>query len=86
MPRAVVKNGLIVPVDPLPSEWTEGKEVWVQETLEVGENQANDDHWLEDLNAMMAENDAEDFKKLEEALRDADRLAKDWVRREMGLP
>jgi hypothetical protein len=86
MPRAVLKNGVIYPVDPLPPEWADGKELWVEEPHEPGDNLHGEDHWLDELDAMVAENDAEDFKKLEDALREADQQAKEWVRREMGLP
>lgn len=86
MPRAVLKNGVIYPVDPLPPEWIDGKELWIEESHEPDANLQGEDHWLDELDAMVAENDPEDFKKLEEALRVADQEAKEWMRREMGLP
>jgi hypothetical protein len=86
MPRAVLKNGVIYPVDPLPPEWEDGQELWVEEPHEPGESLQGEDHWLDELDAMVAENDPEDFKTLEEALRVADQEAKEWMRREMGLP
>jgi hypothetical protein len=84
MPRAILKNGVIYPVDPLPPTWSDGKEVWVEEcSTEIPEKQ---DSWLQEFEAMVAENDADDIARLEQALKEADDLAKDQVRRQMGLP
>jgi hypothetical protein len=86
MPRAVLRNGVIYPLDPLPPDWADGKELRVEETDETVENPQGADRWFDELEAMVAQNDPEDIKKLEEALQEADKQAKEWMRREMGNP
>lgn len=84
MPRAILKNGVIYPVDPLPAEWVDGQDLLV-EAVQPDPPPA-DDLWLEALDAMVACNDPEDLARLEAALREADEIAKAQVRRDMGLP
>jgi hypothetical protein len=86
MPRAVVKNGVIYPLDPLPAEWTDGKEVWVEEAPRAAESPEEVDEWYRELEAMVAQNDPKDFERVEAALRRADEQAKEAMRKEMGLP
>jgi hypothetical protein len=91
MPRAVVKDGLIYPLDPLPPDWTNGKEVWVdaiyQENGKNGEESPEAiDKWYEELEAMVALNDPADNQRLEDALKEADQIEKERMRKEMGLP
>jgi hypothetical protein len=84
MPRAVLKNGLIYPVEPLPPEWAEGQELEVQEVQDG--TPGGLEQWYQELEAMAAQNDEEDFARLEAALKEAHDLAKEQMRREMGLP
>jgi hypothetical protein len=91
MPRAVFKDGVVYPLDPFPSEWKDGQEVWVdmnqlESSLERKESLETIDRWFEELEAMVAHNDPEDIKKLEEALEENDRIEKDRMRKEMGIP
>ena len=44
------------------------------------------DKWRQELEAQAAQIASEDIQRLEAALAEADRLAKERVRREMGLP
>ena len=84
MPRAVLKNGLIYPVEPLPPEWVEGQELEVQEVPDG--TQDGLEQWYQELEAMAAQNDKEDFARLKAALKEAHDVAKEQMRREMGLP
>ena len=84
MPRAVLKNGVIYPTEPLPPDWEDGQELWVEEA--DGNGSAEDERWLGRMDALVAGNDPEDLARLEAALKEADELAKAQVRREMGLP
>jgi hypothetical protein len=43
------------------------------------------DEWSREVDALASEIPAEDFDRLEEALEEADREAKELVRRQMGL-
>jgi hypothetical protein len=84
MPRAVLRNGLIYPVEPLPAEWAEGQELEVQEVQDGARSGL--EQWYRELEAMAAQNDEEDFARLEAALKEADDLAKEQMRKRMGLP
>ena len=42
MPRAVLRNGVIYPLDPLPPDWADGKELWLKETDEAVDRNASD--------------------------------------------
>lgn len=37
MPRAVLKNGVILPLDPLPADWADGQQLRVERADEAGE-------------------------------------------------
>ena len=85
MIKAVLKNGTIQPLEPIPSEWDDGVELQVEaadspDTPEVIRS------WYEDLNRLAAKIAPKDMERLESALREADAEAKAQVRREMGLP
>lgn len=84
MVKAVLKDGVICPVEPLPEGWTEGQELWIEER--PAEDQEDLDQWYRDLEAMVSANDPVDFARVRAALDEARQLAKAQVRREMGLP
>ncbi len=82
--RAVVKDGQIRLVDPLPSEWVEGQEL----TVDAGDTiptEAELKAWDQKLREGAARIPAEDHERFEAALREQEQESKDWVRREWGL-
>jgi hypothetical protein len=85
MIRAVVDNGSLRPLDPLPPEWQDGRELTVSESLE--REPESFEQWQRELEALIAEipDDPEDRQRMQQVLEDADRVAKEFVRREMGL-
>jgi hypothetical protein len=84
--RAVVHNGFIQPLEPLPAEWHDGHEVVVDD-LEVPSRPEDIDTWFEDMKRLTSElDDAKEWQEIEAALAEADRQSKALVRREMGLP
>jgi hypothetical protein len=87
MIRARVNNGLIQPLEPLPREWQDGREVVVADLAEQqGNGTADLDGWAEDMNRLTAElNDPREWEQMDAALAEADRQNKALVRREMGL-
>jgi len=85
MPRAVLKNGSIVPLDPLPEEWVEGTELEVEQAKPGQAAQSLED-WYRELDQMCSENSPEDIDRLDAALKCADVHARQAVRREAGLP
>jgi len=84
MTKAIIRNGAVVPMEPLPVEWTDGTEVNLEG--EMPESADEIERQFDELDCLcLAGNEAE-HQKLQSALDDADREAKTWMRREMGLP
>ncbi len=84
--RAIVEQGRIRPLEPLPSEWVEGRELRVLEA-EPHDGPDEGDRWSREMDKLAAEtDDPEDWAHIEAALADADIQAKAHVRREMGIP
>lgn len=85
MIRAVVRDGMIQPLGPLPTTWGDGQE------LQDTEGEPSDDpevinRWARELSAISDRSyDPSDWSRLEATLAEEDRLAKDRMRREMGL-
>jgi hypothetical protein len=87
MIRAVVKNGVIQPLEPLPADWKEGREVFVDDLAEEPSDSDEFDRWSEDMKTLTAElNNPQEWQEIEAILAEADRQSKALVRREMGLP
>jgi hypothetical protein len=63
MPRAVLKNGVICPLEPLPPEWHDGRELRVESVAEEDENQ-DIDAWHRELEALVALNDPNDCARV----------------------
>jgi hypothetical protein len=84
MPRVVVKGGVLVPLEPLPPDWSEGQEfdVW----RGSGEDGDLDDEYWNSLDRIAAEITPDDFQRMQAAIDEHRREAKDWMRRRMGLP
>lgn len=85
MPKAVLKNGLICPLEPLPAEWADGRELRVEAAANDDEEQ-DLDAWFHEFQALVAQNDPIDCARVEQAIRAADEQAKALVRKQMGLP
>ena len=84
MPRAILRDGVIYPMEPLPPEWADGRELRVED---AGPETPEDiERHFAELNALCAQGDPEDDKRVQEALDEAKALAKGLVRRSMGLP
>lgn len=84
MIRAVIQNGLIRPLEPLPAQWTEGRHVIVEDAdLDPGEEL---DHWYRELQLLgPAEYEPGEWQQVQAIMEQADERAKVLVRREMGL-
>jgi hypothetical protein len=91
MTRAILRNGVIYPVDPLPDEWKDGQELWVDSQNpgngeELAEKDLDElDKWYEKLNEMVSQNDPDDLLNVEAILAENDRIEKDRMRKVMGL-
>ena len=56
MIRAMVENGVIQPLEPLPPEWRDGRELVVADPLkQPGTDTADFDTWAQDMNRLTAE-------------------------------
>lgn len=86
MVNAVVSGGQIRPLEPLPPDWKEGQRVRVEldEDREMTVEEIDRDFAI--LEAMCANRDPADEEIMQRALDEAKQLAKEQVRREMGLP
>jgi predicted DNA-binding antitoxin AbrB/MazE fold protein len=87
MIRAVVKNGVIQPLEPLPADWKEGREVIVDDLAEKLPSESDEfDKWSEDMKTLTADlDDPQEWQEIQAVLAEADRQNKALVRREMGL-
>lgn len=86
MPRAVLRNGLIYPIDPLPPGWTDGQELILKAVEQPGSDAATTDESLQEIEALAAEIDPEDDRRLPQLLTEIRREAKERARREAGRP
>lgn len=85
MLRAVWKNGTICPLEPLPPEWEDGRELPVEPA--DGDDESRDmDAWYRELQAMVAQNDPSDWARVEQSLQAADEQAKALVCKQTDLP
>jgi len=86
MIKAVINNGLIVPRDPLPEDWQEGTEVEVDKPPCTPGEGDHLDRWFAEMEAIAAQGDPEDDRRLEEALREIRLRDRELARKSMGLP
>lgn len=86
MIRAIVRDGVIRPVDPLPPEWGEGQELIVNEVESDSLERAELEAWHHELQALgPARYEPGERERIEAMLVDADEQAKAVIRRDMGL-
>lgn len=87
MIRALIKDGVLKPLDPLPPEWRNGRTVEITGDVSPEDDSESLDQWYQELEQAVAEDpmNEDDMRQLGAALAEADRLAKEQVRREMGL-
>ena len=83
MVKAVLRNGAIVPTEPLPLEWEDGA------TLEVARSNGQTldiDRWVDFMNRLCADSAPDDEETMRRAIEEQRQQAKDQTRRDMGLP
>ena len=81
--RAVIRGKKIELIDPLPQDWTEGREVVVEA---AAPSVNGNDEWLAEMDRLSADlGTQEEWDRMNAALAKADAAAKAAVRREMGL-
>jgi hypothetical protein len=84
MIRAIIQNGQIHPLDPLPAEWSEGRQVVVED---AGSASSDDlEEWYRELQELgPAQYEPGEWERVQAILAEADERAKAVVRRQMGL-
>ena len=87
MIRAIVSNGAIKPLEPLPTDWQNGHELVVDEVRDLPPESSREiEKWLNEMKSLTAElNDGQEWQAIEAALVEADSQQKNRIRREMGL-
>lgn len=82
MLKAVLRKGVIVPLEPLPSEWEEGAAL---EVVKADDLQLDIDAWAKTMNLLCADSLVEDEEAMHRAIEEHRQQAKAQTRREMGL-
>ncbi len=66
MIRAVLSNGVIQPVDPLPPDWPDGQELQVEPAQPALPDRVEDlDRWYQELESLCAAGDSKDDQRLQ---------------------
>ncbi len=87
MPRAVLKNGVLYPLEPLPPEWADGQEVEVAPVSPAEESPEGIERWAEEMDGAAAPTATPRIEaRMLSAIEEQRREAKAQARREMGLP
>jgi hypothetical protein len=82
--RAVIEQGIIRPLEPLPPDWVDGQELRIEAAEDEDGGEALDT-WSQEMDALTANlYPPEEGAQIEETLREADQQAKAWVRHEMN--
>jgi hypothetical protein len=82
--KAVLRDGIIQPVEPLPPEWADGQELVVEQPDSVpAESQLQE--WREGLEVAVLKLPQEEHDRFSRAMVDIERESKDAIRREWGL-
>lgn len=87
MIRAVVCDGTIRPLEPIPSDWPDGQEVLIEAKTDDLEKDVDElDRWMNRLDELgPARYDDGEYERMQAILDEADVQAKAFVRRDMGL-
>lgn len=83
--KAILRDGVIQPVDPIPPEWVNGQELVVEEPAQT-KSAAEIAAWERELEESVAQIPAEEHQRFLRALEEGERESKESVRREWGLP
>lgn len=82
--KAVLRHGVIQPIDPLPSDWVDGQELVVEEPQS---NSAIDvAKWSAELDVATAQIPAEEHDRFLHALEQIERESKEAVRQQWTNP
>jgi hypothetical protein len=82
--KAILKNGMIHPKEPVPADWSEGTELEVEKAGCVGAGATGDelDRWHGELEDACSQMDPEDDRILKEAILEVRRAEKALARKQ----
>ena len=83
MLKAVLRQGVIVPLEPVPPEWEEGAAL---EVAKANAPQVDIDAWAQSMNQLCADSSLDNEDVMRRAIDEHRQQAKAQVRRDMGLP
>jgi hypothetical protein len=83
--KAVLRQGMIQPTEPLPSEWVDGQELVVKEP-QVDPSGIEITQWAQELDAATAQIPAEEHDRFLQALEQIERESKEAVRKQWEQP
>jgi hypothetical protein len=83
--RAILRHGIIQPIEPLPQAWAEGQELVIEEPNGLP-REAELSQWAAELEAAAAQIPAEEHDAFLQALDVIERESKDATRKQWGLP
>jgi hypothetical protein len=83
--KAVLRHGIIEPVDPLPADWADGQELVVEEPR-ADDSAAEIGQWAREMDVATAQIPAEEHDRFLRALDDIERESKEAVRKQWELP
>lgn len=84
MVKAILENGAIRPLEPLPVHWSEGQELLIEE-LQVAPSPEELAQWARGIEETARKIPQSDHEALAAALDEQRRESKEKVRRQMGL-
>ncbi|HZL35445.1 MAG TPA: hypothetical protein VFC78_09060 [Tepidisphaeraceae bacterium] len=82
--KAVLRHGVIQPVEPLPLDWAEGQELVIEEP-KPDRADAEISQWAQEMDAATSQIPAEEHERFLNALDEIERESKDAVRKQWGL-
>ena len=80
MIKAVLKNGSIQPLDPIPSEWVDGQELVVEDSASVPTERELLE-WDQEIEALARQAPPDEHQRVLEAIAEHDAESKEAVRR-----
>ena len=83
--KAVLRQGVIQPIEPLPPDWADGQEL-VVEGPKPARADAEIDQWARELDAAAAQIPAEEHDRFLQALDQIERESKEAVRKQWAQP
>jgi hypothetical protein len=83
--KAVLRHGVIEPIEPLPPDWADGQELVVNEP-KPAQGDAEINRWAQEMDAATAEIPAEEHERFLKALDEIERESKEGVRKQWELP